>query len=88
MSLSRRAFLVRTGLTATATATATAAFAGPLPASAANTAYAFAYFKETPNESGDSYALHLAVSTRRAELDAAQPEQPGRHPDRRHARPA
>ncbi len=35
----------------------------PQAASAANTAYAFAYFKETPNESGDSYALHLAVST-------------------------
>jgi hypothetical protein len=61
MSLSRRDFMVLTGLTTTFSAAA--AVAGTLPASAANTAYAFAYFKETPNESGDSYALHLAVST-------------------------
>jgi non-reducing end alpha-L-arabinofuranosidase len=61
MSLSRRDFIVLTGVTTTFTAAAT--LAAPLAAAAANTAYVFAYFKETPNMSGASYALHLAVST-------------------------
>lgn len=42
------------------------AAAAALPAGAASaqstSAYAMAYFKESPNESDDSYALHLAVS--------------------------
>ncbi|MDM4781233.1 MULTISPECIES: glycoside hydrolase family 43 protein [unclassified Micromonospora] len=40
-----------------------AALAVPTVALAANSAYAFGYFKETQDQSGDSYALHLAVST-------------------------
>lgn len=53
----------RTVLTAGLAAAVTAA----LPASAAHAqtygAYAMAYFKESPNSTDDSYALHLAVST-------------------------
>ncbi|EEP74749.1 hypothetical protein MCAG_05076 [Micromonospora sp. ATCC 39149] len=46
----------------------TAVSAGAVPsrpraALAANTAYVFAYFTESPNRLGDSYALHLAVSS-------------------------
>jgi non-reducing end alpha-L-arabinofuranosidase len=32
------------------------------PAAAANSAYVFAYFTETPNRNGSDYGLHLAVS--------------------------
>ena len=60
MSLSRRNFIVLTGLTTTFTAAA--AVAAPRAASAANTAYVFAYFTETPTMSGANYGLHLAVS--------------------------
>ncbi|MGA4988673.1 glycoside hydrolase family 43 protein [Nonomuraea bangladeshensis] len=35
---------------------------GVSPASAANTAYVFAYFTESPNMNGANYGLHLAVS--------------------------
>jgi non-reducing end alpha-L-arabinofuranosidase len=50
-------------LTAAATAAAAAPFlyAGPAAAQS-NAAYAMAYFKESPNQTDDSYALHLAVS--------------------------
>src|SRR5262245_58458059 len=40
-----------------------AAAAVPSPAFAANSAYVFAYFTETPNRNGSNYGLHLAVST-------------------------
>ncbi|MEV6802530.1 glycoside hydrolase family 43 protein [Micromonospora rifamycinica] len=63
MSLSRRDFTRLATLgTLTAIGGGAAALVGPSAASAANSAYVFGYFKETPNESGDSYALHLAVS--------------------------
>ena len=63
MSLSRRDFTRLATLgTLTAVGGGAAALVGPSAASAANSAYVFGYFKETPNESGDSYALHLAVS--------------------------
>ncbi|MCD0443988.1 glycoside hydrolase family 43 protein [Glycomyces sp. A-F 0318] len=61
--------LSRRRLLATATAAAAVPFAGAStflcasPAAAqANAAYAMSYFKESPNETDDSYALHLAVS--------------------------
>jgi hypothetical protein len=41
---------------------AVAMVAWPPTASAANSAYVFAYFTETPNMSGANYGLHLAVS--------------------------
>ncbi|NAS22901.1 alpha-L-arabinofuranosidase [Herbidospora sp. NEAU-GS84] len=59
MSLSRRQF-GKTALTTAALATGVAAF--PRAAWAANTAYVFAYFTETPNQSASNYGLHLAVS--------------------------
>ncbi|MBO3740163.1 glycoside hydrolase family 43 protein [Actinoplanes flavus] len=60
MSLTRRTFTLLPVLSAAATATAVAA--APTAALAANTAYVFAYFTETPNMSGANYGLHLAVS--------------------------
>ncbi|MFK3985669.1 glycoside hydrolase family 43 protein [Micromonospora sp. NPDC050397] len=42
--------------------TAAAVVVAPGVASAANTAYVFAYFTETPNMNGANYGLHLAVS--------------------------
>ena len=61
MSLPRRALAL---LAALATVlSGAAAVAWPSAASAANTAYVFAYFTETPNMSGANYGLHLAVST-------------------------
>lgn len=56
MTLTRRAVLG-------AMATTAAALAVPTPALAANSAYVFAYFTETPNRTGSNYGLHLAVST-------------------------
>lgn len=56
--LSRRTILT-TALTAAAVP-----FAFAVPASAqASAAYAMVYFKESPNSTDDSYALHLAVSS-------------------------
>ncbi|WP_328473370.1 glycoside hydrolase family 43 protein [Actinoplanes sp. NBC_00393] len=64
MPLSRRDFTRLAAMGALTTATGGATLLGtPSTALAANTAYVFGYFKETPNQSGDSYALHLAVST-------------------------
>ncbi|MBG0567754.1 glycoside hydrolase family 43 protein [Actinoplanes aureus] len=64
MPLSRRDFTRLAAMGALTTATGGATLLGaPSAALAANTAYVFGYFKETPNQSGDSYALHLAVST-------------------------
>ncbi|GIE99886.1 glycoside hydrolase family 43 protein [Paractinoplanes rishiriensis] len=64
MPLSRRNFHRLTALGALSAATGGGAVLGSASAAqAANTAYVFGYFKETPNASGDSYALHLAVST-------------------------
>nr|WP_062339944.1 glycoside hydrolase family 43 protein [Herbidospora sakaeratensis] len=60
MSLSRRQF-GKTALTTAALAT-TGVAAFPRAAWAANTAYVFAYFTETPNQSASNYGLHLAVS--------------------------
>ncbi|MEU4161974.1 glycoside hydrolase family 43 protein [Actinoplanes sp. NPDC026670] len=60
MALSRRTFTLLPALAAAATA------AGQIPTAAqaaANTAYVFAYFTETPNQSGADYGLHLAVSS-------------------------
>ena len=58
MSLSRRDFTRLAALGALSTATGGAALLGtPSAALAANTAYVFGYFKETPDQSGDSYAL-------------------------------
>ncbi|GAB1817201.1 glycoside hydrolase family 43 protein [Herbidospora sp. RD11066] len=60
MNLTRRQFGKATLTTAALT---TAAVAGlPRAAWAANTAYVFAYFTETPNQSASNYGLHLAVS--------------------------
>ena len=53
--------MVLTGLTTTFSAAA--AVAGPREASAANSAYVFAYFTESPNQTAANYGLHLAVST-------------------------
>ncbi|BAL88017.1 putative alpha-L-arabinofuranosidase [Actinoplanes missouriensis 431] len=64
MPLSRREFTRLATLGALTTAAGGGALLGtPSPALAANAAYAFGYFKETQDQSGDSYALHLAVST-------------------------
>ncbi|WP_062443585.1 glycoside hydrolase family 43 protein [Herbidospora daliensis] len=60
MSLSRRQF-GKTALASAALAT-TGVAAFPRAAWAANTAYVFAYFTETPNQSASNYGLHLAVS--------------------------
>ncbi|MDP9794379.1 roadblock/LC7 domain-containing protein [Catenuloplanes nepalensis] len=60
MPLSRRSFHRLAALSAAAGA---GALAAPRAALAANTAYVFAYFTETPNMSGANYGLHLAVST-------------------------
>ncbi|WP_061294791.1 glycoside hydrolase family 43 protein [Herbidospora cretacea] len=60
MTLSRRQFGKATLTTAALTAAGVAGF--PRAAWAANTAYVFAYFTETPNQSASSYGLHLAVS--------------------------
>ncbi|SDE31168.1 glycoside hydrolase family 43 protein [Glycomyces harbinensis] len=55
--------LSRRRLLTTAAAAAAAPLAFAVPASAqSNAAYAMAYFKESPNLTDDSYALHLAVS--------------------------
>lgn len=56
MSLTRRAVLGAMAGTA-------AALAVPDAARAADSAYVFAYFTETPNRNGSNYGLHLAVST-------------------------
>lgn len=61
MPLTRRAF---GQLAALSTLAATGAVTlGASPAFAANSAYVFAYFTETPNMTGANYGLHLAVST-------------------------
>ncbi|MCW6007207.1 glycoside hydrolase family 43 protein [Micromonospora sp. CPCC 205371] len=60
MLLSRRAFASLATLSTAAVAAGVVA--APSPASAANTAYVFGYFTETPNMSGANYGLHLAVS--------------------------
>ncbi|GAA1256560.1 hypothetical protein GCM10009677_03350 [Sphaerisporangium rubeum] len=59
MTLSRRAFARAAVSTA---ALAAAGVATTRTAWAANTAYAFAYFTESPNRVGSDYGLHLAVS--------------------------
>ncbi|WP_238011766.1 glycoside hydrolase family 43 protein [Dactylosporangium sp. AC04546] len=61
MHLSRRTFVQLTGLSAAATTIGVAATAGS--AAAANSAYVFAYFTESPSMTGANYGLHLAVST-------------------------
>ncbi|XVV15487.1 glycoside hydrolase family 43 protein [Actinoplanes sp. CA-131856] len=64
MSLTRRDFTRLAAMSALTAATSGAAVLGaPTAALAANTAYVFAYFTETPNMSGANYGLHLAVST-------------------------
>ncbi|MEU8664510.1 glycoside hydrolase family 43 protein, partial [Actinoplanes philippinensis] len=64
MPLSRRDFTRLAAMGALTTATGGATLLGTSSAAlAADTAYVFGYFKETPDQSGDSYALHLAVST-------------------------
>jgi non-reducing end alpha-L-arabinofuranosidase len=60
MSLRRYAIALAAGLSTVLTSIVVTASAQP--AAAANTAYVMGYFKESPNTSGDSYALHLAVS--------------------------
>jgi hypothetical protein len=58
---SRRLFL---GMAATVPMAATGALTlGAGSAHAADSAYAMAYFTESPNGTGDDYGLHLAVST-------------------------
>ncbi|HEU5111511.1 MAG TPA: glycoside hydrolase family 43 protein [Micromonosporaceae bacterium] len=59
--VSRRALAIFSALSTVLTAAVVAA--GPTAASAANTAYVFAYFTETPTMAGANYGLHLAVST-------------------------
>ncbi|WP_344505534.1 glycoside hydrolase family 43 protein [Dactylosporangium maewongense] len=61
MHLRRRTFVQLTGLSAAAAAVGVAAT--PRAALAANSAYVFVYFTETPNQSGANYGLHVAVST-------------------------
>jgi hypothetical protein len=61
MRMSRRSFNRLAVLTAAASAGAV--LSGPRAAWAANSAYVFAYFTETPNRAGSNYGLHLAVST-------------------------
>ncbi|GAA0460806.1 hypothetical protein Ade02nite_15180 [Paractinoplanes deccanensis] len=64
MSLTRREFTRLAAMGALTAATTGAAVLGsPSAALAANTAYVFAYFTETPNRVGSNYGLHLAVST-------------------------
>ncbi|MDG4797081.1 glycoside hydrolase family 43 protein [Micromonospora sp. WMMD1082] len=60
MLLTRRSFALLAALSTAATAGAVVT--APPAASAANTAYVFAYFTETPNRNGANYGLHLAVS--------------------------
>jgi hypothetical protein len=60
MRLSRRSFNRLAVLTTAVSAGAV--LSGPRAASAADTAYVFAYFTESPNQTGDNYGLHLAVS--------------------------
>ncbi|HEX4816218.1 MAG TPA: glycoside hydrolase family 43 protein [Nonomuraea sp.] len=48
--------------TALCTALVTLGAINAPPAAAANSAYVFAYFTETPNRNGSNYGLHLAVS--------------------------
>lgn len=61
----RVVFLRRTIVAGVALLTAVLSFTVQIPAARAATysAYVMGYFKESPNQSGDSYALHLAVST-------------------------
>ncbi|GGM21416.1 glycoside hydrolase family 43 protein [Dactylosporangium sucinum] len=61
MHLSRRTFVQLTGLSAAATTIGVTATADV--AAAANSAYVFAYFTESPSMTGANYGLHLAVST-------------------------
>ncbi|KAB8166389.1 alpha-L-arabinofuranosidase [Streptomyces sp. 3MP-14] len=58
-----RRTLLATALAASAASVLPAGAVQARTSSAAATAYAMAYFKESPNETDDSYALHLAVST-------------------------
>ncbi|MFD8531053.1 glycoside hydrolase family 43 protein [Streptosporangium canum] len=60
MSLSRRQFGKAALTSAALTATGVAGF--PRAAYAANTAYVFGYFTESPNRQAADYGLHLAVS--------------------------
>ncbi|MFG6201595.1 AbfB domain-containing protein [Nonomuraea sp. JJY05] len=60
MSLSRRQF--GKAALASAALTTTGVVGSPRAAWAANTAYVFAYFTESPNQSAADYGLHLAVS--------------------------
>ncbi|MGN9909878.1 glycoside hydrolase family 43 protein [Phytohabitans sp. LJ34] len=60
MLLGRRAFALLATLSTAVTAAVVVT--APQAVSAANTAYVFAYFTETPNMSGANYGLHLAVS--------------------------
>ncbi|MFI6708906.1 glycoside hydrolase family 43 protein [Nonomuraea sp. NPDC050478] len=60
MSLSRRQFGKAALASAALAATGVAGF--PRAAQAAGTAYVFAYFTESPNQSAADYGLHLAVS--------------------------
>jgi len=60
MTIERRT-LLRVAAASTASAFASALIA-PRPAAAANTAYAMAYFTESPQMQGADYGLHLAVS--------------------------
>src|SRR6185436_4671918 len=60
MTLRRRASAL---LAAIIAATTAAVLTTPTPASAANTAYVFAYFTESPSQTAANYGLHLAVST-------------------------
>ena len=50
--------------------------------------YVMAYFTESPKMAGGELRPAPGGQHRRAELDPAEPEQPGGHPDRRHAGPA
>lgn len=61
MHLRRRTFIQLSGMSAAAAAVGVVAT--PSAALAANTAYVFAYFTESPNMTGANYGLHLAVST-------------------------
>jgi len=59
----RRSVLAMFAATATTSLTGAAVLGAPRAAFAANTAYAMAYFTESPQMQGARYALHLAVST-------------------------
>ena len=64
MSLRHRLLAAFTALATAATAVLVAVSLTASPAAAATySAYVMGYFKESPNASGDSYALHLAVSS-------------------------